>query len=207
MPAPKQNADRDTRIVAAARLGQTHDALAAEHGLTRQRISQIITAAGPRSPEETQRQLIAARLRQKWDELQRIVDHPPEQHSAIGKIVVGSDGNPVLNASAVVQAIKTQLAVETQFRAMFGTDLGTRPGPALDEHERVMEAEIRGVLRYRATLAALPPRPPLPAGYATMTPAEQAEADLARRRVQLQAQQVAIDATQDDDVVDAEIVD
>ena len=50
----------------------------------------------------------------------------------------------------------------------------------------------------------------LPAGYATMSPAEQASADLERRRAQIQAQQVAIDAAredQDDDVVDAEIID
>jgi hypothetical protein len=44
-----------------------------------------------------------------------------------------------------VQAIKAQLAVETQFRAMFGCDLATRPDPMLDERERVMEAEIRAV--------------------------------------------------------------
>ena len=39
-------------------------------------------------------------------ELEKIVKDPPPMHSAIGKIVVGSDGNPVINASAVIQAIK-----------------------------------------------------------------------------------------------------
>jgi hypothetical protein len=39
-----------------------------------------------------------------------------------------------------------------------------------------------------------------------MAPAQQAQADVDRRRVQLQAQQLAIDAAPDN-VVDAEIVD
>jgi len=206
VPAPKQNTDRDAQIAARARLGQSHDSLAAEFKLTRQRIGQIVAAANPRSPEETTRQQIAARLRQKWDELQRIVDDPPTMHSAIGKVVVDASGNPVVNASAVIQAIKTQLAVESQYRQMFGIDLATRPGPVLDEDERVKLAEVRAVQQYRASLAPLPALA-LPAGYATMTPAEQASADLEARCVQMRAQQAAIDAARDDDVVDAELVD
>ena len=95
---------------------------------------------GPRLPDRqcrrpplrggNQRKLIATRLRQKWDELQRIVDRPPEQHSAIGKVVVGSDGRPVINATAVIGAIREQLKIETQYRAMFGVDLATRPPPS-----------------------------------------------------------------------------
>lgn len=55
------NTDRDARIAAAARLGQTHDAIAREHGITRARVSQIVAASKtPVSAEETQRQLIAA---------------------------------------------------------------------------------------------------------------------------------------------------
>jgi hypothetical protein len=85
--------------------------------------------------------------------------------------------------------------------------LGTRPGPVLDEDQRVKLAEIRAVQQYRAMQAPPPALPPLPANYACLSPAEQASADLERRRVQLQAQQVAIDAAREDDVIDAEIVD
>jgi len=92
---------------------------------------------------------------------------------------------------------------------MFGVDLATRPDSGHDEPDRIMLAEIRAVAAYRATQAALPPPPPLPDNYATTTPAEQARADVDRRRIQLQAQQVAIDAAEEDtdDVVDAEMVD
>jgi hypothetical protein len=205
MAAP--NADRDARIIAAVRLGQSHQAVAAEHGISRARVSQIAAKADPASPDEVQRQLVAERLRSRWDVLNAIVLQPPPQHSAIGRLVVTEDGTPIINASAVIQAVKAQLAIEAQYRQMFGLDISTRPGPLLDERERVMEAEIRAVQQYRATLAALPARPPLPPNYASMTPAEKADADLAARRIQLQAQQVAIDATRDDDVIDAEIVD
>lgn len=92
MPGP--NAKRDAKIAAAARLGQSHEAIAREHGISMARVSQIVAAANPHSPEETQRQLIATRLRQKWNELQRIVDDPPEMHSAIGRAVIGTNGNP-----------------------------------------------------------------------------------------------------------------
>jgi len=63
VPAP--NAERDARIAAAARIGQTHEAIAAEHGISRARVSQIVAAANPRNPEEAQRQLIAERLRSR----------------------------------------------------------------------------------------------------------------------------------------------
>ena len=54
-------------------------------------------------------------------------------HSSIGKIIIGSDGKPIINVSAVVQAIKAQLSIEAQYRQMFGCDLGTRPGPRSEE--------------------------------------------------------------------------
>jgi hypothetical protein len=51
------NTERDARIAAAARLGQTHDAIAREYGLTRARVSQIIAATRPPAgPEEARRQ-------------------------------------------------------------------------------------------------------------------------------------------------------
>jgi hypothetical protein len=129
---------------AAGRLGQSHEAIAREHGISRARVSQIVNAAAPRSAEENQRQLIATRLRQKWDELQRIVDRPPEQHSAIGKVVVGSDGKPVIGT------IREQLKNETQYRAIFGVDLATRPGPVFDEDALLKLAEIRVAQRQLA---------------------------------------------------------
>ena len=167
------NAERDQQIAAKARLGQSHEAIAAEYKLSRARISQIVAAANPRSPEEAQRQLIAARLRSRWDELEKIVRQPPEMHSAIGKIIYGSDGKPIINASAITSAIKTQLAIEAQYRAMFGVDIGTVPATSREQAARESDAilaELRAQrtaeLRELEDLRALAAnRPALPAPY------------------------------------------
>jgi hypothetical protein len=205
---PRPNAERDARIIAAARLGQSHQAIAAEHRVSRARVSQIVAAASPRTPEEAQRQLIAARLRSRWDELEKIVQSPPEMHSAIGRIIIGSDGTPIINASAVTAAIKTQLQIEAQYRAMFGVDLATRPGPVLDERQIIMMAEVRAVQQYRAQQAPLPALPALPSGYQSMSPDEQMRASMDRLRAAKQAQDAAIAQRQaEDEIVDAELVD
>jgi len=204
------NATRDADIAARARLGQSHDSLAAEYHLTRQRIGQIVTAANPHSPEESQRAAIATRLRSRWEVLERIVAEPPEQHSAIGKVVIGSNGKPVINASVVISAVREQLKIETQYRQMFGVDLATRPGPTFNEDALLKLAEIRVMQRQLDAQAPRAALPALPASYATMTPQQQARADLERRRAALQTQRTAIDqhqADDDDEVVDAELVD
>jgi hypothetical protein len=90
------------------------------------------------------------------------VDRPPEQHSAIGKVVVGSDGRPVINATAVIGAIREQLKIETQYRAMFGVDLATRPAPVFDEDALLKLAEIRVAQRQLAAQAAPVALPALP---------------------------------------------
>ena len=96
-------------------------------------------------------------------------------HSSIGKIIIGSDGKPIINVSAVVQAMKAQLSIEAQYRQIFGCDLGTRPGPVMLEDQVLMLAKIQAVQEYRATLASLQ-MVPLPPGYATMTPQQQMRA-------------------------------
>lgn len=220
------NTERDARIVAAARLGQTHEALAREHKISRARVSQIVSAAGPKSPEEAQRQLIATRLRSRWDELEKIVQHPPIRTTSIGRVQFdprtcscgleksnsttqehAPDCNvqPVLDMAAVTGAIKTQLAVEAQYRAMFGVDLATRPGPGFDEDALLKLAEIRVAQRQLTARAPVTAIPALPPGYSSLSPEQQMRADLERRGAVIRAQRAAADHQADDDVVEAEI--
>jgi hypothetical protein len=114
---------------------------------------------------------------------------------------------PVLDMTAVTGAIKAQLQVEQQYRQMFGVDLGTRPGPVLDERQIVMMCEIRAVQQYRAQQAPVSPLPALPTGYGAMTADEQMRAHLERHRTAKTAHDAAIATAADDDVVDAELVD
>ena len=85
--------------------------------------------------------------------------------------MVGSDGRPVINATAVIGAIREQLKIETQYRAMFGVDLATRPGPLFDEDALLRLAEIRVAQRQLAAQVAAATLPALPPARATMTPA------------------------------------
>ena len=109
------------------------------------------------------------------------MQRPPEQHSAIGKIVLGNDGKPVINATAVIAAVREQCKIETQFRALFGCDLATRPGPVLDEQSLIKLTEIRVAQQYRIQQAPLPPLAPLPDNYRALSPEDQAAAYLERR--------------------------
>ena len=206
MAGPSTNAERDQQIAAKARLGQTHEAIAREHGLTRARVSQIVAAASPRSQEEVQRQLIAARLRSRWDELEKIVKNPPIKTTSIGRTQFdprtctcgtgaatgqehdpGCQVQPVLDMGTVSNAIKVQLSIEAQYRQMFGVDLGTRPGPVLDEAHLIMRAEITVAQQYLGRQAPLPPQPPLPPDYRSLDPERQARAQIERSRAQLGA--------------------
>jgi hypothetical protein len=82
--------------------------------------------------------------------------------------------------------VREQLKIETQYLTMFGVDLATRPGPVLDERQVMMMAEVRVMQQYRAQQGNLAPLAALPDNYATLPPADQAAADLERRRAQLQ---------------------
>lgn len=186
MPAAP-NTSRDAQIVAAARLGQLHEVIARRHGLSRARITQIVTAAAPREPGEAQRQLIADRLRSRWDEMEKTVRNPPIKTTSIGRTqwdprtcTCGVKGDtardhtdtckvePVLDEHAKIKAVDTQLKIEQQYRQMFGVDLAARPeaDARTDMQASIAilaaarEAEIAEMNRLRAENAELRARLP-----------------------------------------------
>ena len=198
MPAPKQNADRDQAIVAKHTLGMTFEAIGQEYGLTRQRVSQIIAAARPRSPGEAARSEVAATLRRKYDELQAIIDIGTPRSSAIGRVVCYPEGHEragqIVNDDSVrIRAIAEQAKLMTQYRAMFGVDISQPPQAfILDARQQVM---VQQVTLAQQQLDAQAPRPalaPLPPGYRDLPPEEQARIDLERRRAQVEAQRAVI---------------
>lgn len=187
MPAP-DNSDRDRAIAAAARLGVSHDSLAAQYSLSRPRISQIVKALRPRTPGEAERAEVAATLRRKYDELQRIVDGAPPRSSAIGRIVCYPEGHPkagqiVTDDSVVIRAIAEQGKIMTAYRQMFGTDITVPPAPLISAHQVVLQ-NIGGKQEEMARITPKPPLPALPAGFYDLPPAEQARIQMARLTAQ-----------------------
>jgi hypothetical protein len=208
VPAPN-NSDRDRAIAAAARLGVSHDSLAAQYGLSRPRVSQIVKTLRPRTPGEAERAEVAATLRRKYDELQRIVDSGTPRSSAIGKVVVYPEGHErageiINDESVTIRAISEQAKLMTQYRAMFGVDITQPPAPLVDARSWTLYAEGRAEEKRRNQVTPAPPLAALPADYGDLAPDEQLRTWMDRKRAQVTAQQAAITAAP---VVDAELVD
>lgn len=91
----------------------------------------------------------------------------------------------------MTQAIKTQLQIEAHYRAIFGVDLATRPGPVFDEDALLKLAEIRVAHRQLNAQAVPVALPALPADYSSMSPQEQMHTDLERRGSAIRAQRAA----------------
>jgi hypothetical protein len=102
---------------------------------------------------------------------------------------------PVLDVGQVTAAVRARLALGESYRRLVGADAQIPRTDTFTEDAVRLMAEVVVARRDRA-LTALPPAPP---HYATMTPQEQMEADLARHRAQL--------GTAPLDIVEAEIID
>jgi hypothetical protein len=224
--AAAPHASRDAEIVAAARLGQTHDALARQHGISRARITQIVTAAAPCEPAEAQRQLIADRLRSRWDEMEKIVRNKPIKTTSIGRTqwdprtctcdtrartdrdhAPDCQVQPVLDEALVVSAVKERRMVGESLRRLTGADEAPR-GIILDDRALRVMTEVAAARNQLEQQSPGIPRPSLPADYHALSPEQQLRAVLDRERAHRDAMLAAIPAPPpgDDDVVDAEIV-
>jgi hypothetical protein len=154
----------------------------------------------------------ATRYEYLFAEAVKQIDQPGPRVSAIGKVALYPDGHEkagqIVEDEAIrARAIDNARKATGDYIALTGAALA--PSGSGFSHDQIrMMAEV---LNARADLSRQAPAVPLaalPAGYSLMSPAEQAAADLDRRRRALQAQRAA-SRTQsgDDDIVEAEIVD
>lgn len=176
---PKDGRGRFTRSLEAARKrdravelrakGWTYSAIAAETGYAHASAAlKAVNTALSEIPQASCEELIAqetARLEEMDAKLAEIIASPPVQHSAIGKVVVGLDGEPVRNMTVVIQALKERRMVGESLRRMRGADKAPQPGR--DEIDRQYQAamaaatakraaEVAELNGYRALAAATP---------------------------------------------------
>lgn len=195
---PGLNTERDARIVAAVRLGQSHEAVAREHGITRTRVSQIVKASTPpRPPGEAERAALATTLRTQYDRLQQIIDADPPRSSAIGRVVTfpaghKREGELVTDDSIVIRALAEQGKLVTQYRGLFGVDIHQAPPALIDARSVTILTAVRGEQERRNAIAPAPPLAALPRDYGSLPPAEQARIQIDRHRAQVDAQQAVI---------------
>jgi hypothetical protein len=176
---PKDGHGRFTRSLEAARKrdqavelrarGWTYAAIAAEVGYAHASAAmKAVNTALSEIPQASCEELIrqeTARLEEMDAKLAEIIATPPVQHSAIGKVVVGLDGEPVRNMTIVIQALKERRMVGESLRRMRGADKAPQPAhgeigrqyqAAMDAARAKRAAELAELDGYRALAAATP---------------------------------------------------
>jgi hypothetical protein len=137
-------------------LGMTFDAIGAEHGISRQRVSQIVRAATPRAPGAAERAQIALELRRKYDQLERIAANPPLKVSAMARPTTDPrTGGYVVDDSVAIRAIEAQNKIADRYRAMFGVDIHQPPATVLDARMQITLNQVN-MGRAAAGFAPLP---------------------------------------------------
>ena len=194
MPSPKQDtADRDRQIVAKARLGITHEAIAKEHNLTRARVGQIIKAHTAAPPGEAERQEIAQTMRAKFNELQAIIDSPPLKVSAMARPTPDPrTGGYVTDQSVVVRCIAEQNRIAREYREMFSLDISRPPAPLIDARTQILINQAADAQRNLDAQAPRPALTPLPADYWDLPPEQQAAIQMERHSARVHTQTKAI---------------
>ena len=159
---------RDRAVELRAK-GWTYAAIAAEIGYAHASAAmKAVNTALSEIPQASCEELIqaeTARLEEMDAKLAEIIANPPVQHSAIGKVVLDLNGEPVRNMTVVIQALKERRMVGESLRKMRGADKA--PQPARDEIERQYQAamdaartkraaELAEIDGYRALAAAAP---------------------------------------------------
>jgi hypothetical protein len=165
--------DRDAEIFQLAQGGMQHTAIAEKYGISRQRVGQIVADMTPAAWGFTDRDraqiraMEMARLESIAQKLERLAERPPEMHSAIGKIILDSEGRPVLNEGVRVQALRELRLNSESRRRLTGADLGGAGTMPIDEARRQADAsmaearekrarELAELAAARGALAAIP---------------------------------------------------
>ena len=199
--------DRRAQVVKLRAQGLTWDQIAERVGYANG--SSALKAwrtAIKQTPDLAVKEIRAAereRLSEMDATLAGIVADPPVKVTAIGKTQYDDQGRPVKDMAVVISAIRERRQVGESYRRLTAADAAPPRGAGLTEDQARIMAEVIAAQRDRAREGSLIPLPSLPGNYGSLTPHEQMQADLARRRTQL----AALPAPQDDDVIEAEIVD
>jgi len=219
---PRRSQKASAEIAAADRKARAVELRS--RGYSFQQIADTLGYANPSGASKAYHAALRARPAQNVDQLRaeaatryeyllaesvRQIEQPGPRVSAIGKLAVFPAGHPrageiVEDESIRNRGIESARKVINDYARLTGAELGPS-GFTLPDLFITRLAEARAAQERMDRQAPMPVLAPLPGNYATLPPARQAEADITRRRVQVDAHQAAI-AAAGADVVDAEIV-
>ncbi len=142
MARPKSPAvaARDDEIYARWKTGRyTLADLGEMYGRSPQRIGQILATRHPEHEDETSRSLHRGRLEVLITEIQQVIEEPGVKLAPNGRVAEDDEGNPVVDISARIEAMKVLLVALDSARKLDGLD---KPVKRVLQWER-SEAEQR----------------------------------------------------------------
>ena len=162
-------AAKDGQVYAAWRTGKyTLADLAEAYGLTSEDVTRIVVDRHPEQEDEkTGRAVMRSRLELLSLAVQEVIERPGFKVTAVGHVAEDGDGNPLVDVSAKIEALKLQLATFKQLAVLNGDE---KPQRTHYTHEvaqqqadtwladlRVKrEEELRELEAARRQLAAIP---------------------------------------------------
>jgi hypothetical protein len=90
--------------------------------ITPQRIVQILASLHPEHEDETSRALHRGRLELLIRDIQGVIEDPGVKMAPNGRVASDGDGNPVLDISAKIEAMKTMIVALKSARDLDGLD-------------------------------------------------------------------------------------
>ena len=188
--------DRRAEVVRLRAQGLTWDQIAERTGYANGSSAlKAWRAAIKQTPDLAVKEIRAAereRLSEMDAVLAEIVSDPPVKVTAIGKTQYDDQGRPVKDMGVVISAIRERRQVGESYRRLTAADVPAVTPPLIDARSVTLITEVRAEQQARDRIAPPPPLAPLPPGYDTLTPAEQAKIQIDRRRAQVTAQQTVI---------------
>jgi hypothetical protein len=145
---------RDDGIYAAWKEGSSLVELADKHGISPQRVGQIVAVKHPEFEDETSRAMHRGRLENLIQEIQGVIATPGHKMSATGRLVEDEDGNPVEDTSAKIEAMKVMLTALDSARKLDGLDKPVRKIYTL-EHSAAEQQMLAAIEDRRRELADL----------------------------------------------------
>ena len=114
--------ERNRRICTYRRNGFTYSEIAELEGVSRARVAQIVAGTTPELPEDDSRAEIASLLEYAERKCVELINEPGYVCGPTGRVVEGPDGEPLLNKSIVVDALKTVILVAEKRSRLYGAD-------------------------------------------------------------------------------------
>ena len=146
-------AAKDGQVYAAWRTGKyTLADLAEIYELTTEDITRILVARHPEQEDEkTGRAVMRSRLELLTIAIQEVIENPGWKITAVGRVAEDPDGNPLVDVSAKIEALKVQLNVYKNLAVLNGDE---KPQRSVVRHDIAQQEADAHLAAIRAKIEA-----------------------------------------------------